>query len=155
MDTARFLLLISLGLVLTMIYTAWLKDYGPSGQTTSSSLETPVLQSDSVPFAEAPALDIEESGIPLSASKTEGGKGEKIRVTTDVLDIEINTRGGTIEYAALKQYPVTKKNPTKKIMLLHRKSSDFFYVVQGGVLSKGNAITVSYTHLTLLTKRIV
>ena len=141
MDTARFLLLISLGLVLTMIYTAWLKDYGPSGQTTSSSLETPALQSDSVPFAEAPALDIEESGIPLPASKTEGSEGEKIRVTTDVLDIEINTRGGTIEYAALKQYPVTKKNPTKKIMLLHRKSSDFFYVVQGGVLSKGNAIT--------------
>ena len=87
MDTARFLLLISLGLVLTMIYTAWLKDYGPSGQTTSSSLETPVLQSDSVPFAEAPALDIEESGIPLSASKTEESEGEKIRAAVVILKI--------------------------------------------------------------------
>ena len=55
---------------------------------------------------------------------TEQQTSKVVRVKTDVLDLEINTQGGTVQYSALLDYPVTKKNESEKIVLL--KSRDNF-----------------------------
>ena len=58
-----------------------------------------------------------------------------------MLDIVIDTAGGTIEYVALNKYPVSKKTPDKKIVLLQKNEQDSFYLMQGGVLSRTSKIT--------------
>ena len=106
METTRFLLLISLGLVLTMIWQAWTEDYGHSDEQSiaRSSLEGVEKSNALTTETTTPSLAIEQSATTVEEEDhKEAGKGEKINITTDVLDIAINTVGGTIEYVALKK----------------------------------------------------
>ena len=143
METTRFLLLISLGLVLTMIWQAWTEDYGYSDEqsVTRSSLEGDEKSNALITETTTPLLAIEQNTRTEEEHHKEDGRGEKINVTTDVLDIVINTMGGTIEYVALKKYPISKKDINNKVVLLRKKEQDDFYLIQGGVLSKTNKIT--------------
>ncbi len=147
METTRFLLIISLGLVLTMIWQAWMEDYGSLGTHKNINKPHPQLneQYDKAFPGEAemnvPALSVEQSIAPRKTHDIETTTAEKIKVTTDVFDLVINLRGGTIEYASLKKYPVSKKDIDKKIVLLKRKEQNDFYLIQGGVISKNSNIT--------------
>ena len=143
METTRFLLLISLGLVLTMIWQAWTEDYAGSDEqsVTRSSLEDAEKSSALRTETTTPLLAIEQNAITEEERPKEAEKGERINVTTDVLDIRINPAGGTIEYVALKKYPISKKDTNNKVVLLQKKEQDDFYLIQGGVLSKTNKIT--------------
>jgi len=143
LETTRFLLLISLGLVLTMIWQAWTEDYSYSDEqnVTRSSLEGVEKNNALLTETTTPLLAIEQNAITEEEHHKEAGRGEKINVTTDVLDIVINTAGGTIEYVALKEYPVSKKDIENKVVLLRKKKQDDFYLIQGGVLSKTKKIT--------------
>ena len=122
METTRFLLVISLGLVLTMIWQAWMEDYGSLG--AQKNINKPQLDEQydkTFPLeaeTNAPALSVEQSIAPRKTHNIETATAEKIKVTTDVFDLVINLRGGTIEYASLKKYPVSKKDIDKKIVLL-------------------------------------
>lgn len=142
METTRFILLITLGLVLTMIWQAWQEDY-PAPVSVQVSDDT------SIP---APLAEPEDAGIPeLQAAKTKNEvsplvpvapvgqvlNGNVIHIKTDVLDIEINTLGGTIQRAALLNYPVSKEQENGKVVLL-KNEKDGFYLVQGGLLSKSD-----------------
>ena len=140
METPRFLLLISLGLVLTMIYTTWINDYGQSKPNLESTgAATSPLEQDVLP-SDVPSLSIDKSLSPSPANKEHDKKGKTINVTTDVLDIKIDTAGGSIVRAALKDYPISKKDPARKITLLYKKDTNYFYVLQGGVLSRGDGV---------------
>ena len=147
METTRFLLIISLGLVLMMIWQAWIEDYGylDAQNDTGLRLETNEQKSSPAEDTNIPSLNIEESitADPVKTDSSEASKTNAVYVTTDVLDVVINTLGGTIEYAALKKYPISKKDPDKKIVLLRRNEQNNFYLIQGGVLSKHNKITPS------------
>ena len=134
METTRFLLVISLGLVLTMIWQAWMEDYGSLGTHKNINKPHPDLneQYDKAFPGEAetnaPALSVEQSISPRKTHDIETTAAEKIKVTTDVFDLVINLRGGTIEYASLKKYPVSKKDIDKKIVLLKRQEQNDFYL---------------------------
>ena len=143
METTRFLLLISLGLVLTMIWQAWTEEHGYSDEqsVTRSPLEGAEKSSALITETTTPLLAIEQNATTEEEHYKEAGKGEKINITTDVLDIVINTAGGTIEYVSLKKYPISKKDTDNKVVLLRKKEQDDFYLIQGGVLSKTNKIT--------------
>jgi len=143
LETTRFLLLISLGLVLTMIWQAWTEEHGYSDEQSvaRSPLEGVEKSSALITETTTPFLAIEQNATTEEEHHKEAGKGEKINVTTDVLDIVINTAGGTIEYVSLKKYPISKKDTDNKVVLLRKKEQDDFYLIQGGVLSKTNKIT--------------
>ena len=143
METTRFLLIISLGLVLTMIWQAWVKDYGHLDTQYKTKTTAEQKEENEIVIQETttPTLNIEENISPRPTNDTEATPFEKIKVTTDVFDLAINPQGGTIEYAALKKYPVSKKNQDKKIVILKRKENDNYYLIQGGVLSKNGTIT--------------
>ena len=119
-------MLISLGLVLTMIWQAWVEDYGYINETsiTSSIPEEAKKNNISPPQTTTPLLEIEKSSVPVVGGFSETEKREKINVTTDVLDIVIDTAGGTVEYVALNKYPVSKKNPDDKIVLLQQNEQE-------------------------------
>lgn len=54
-----------------------------------------------------------------------------IRVVTDVLNIEISTRGGTIQSAALSSYPVAKDQPNTLVSLLGTDVASFGSIQTG------------------------
>lgn len=142
METTRFILFIALGLVLTMIWQAWQEDYGNAEPT--EMVDTAVPE----PLADQPSVNnLSETVSPgfksvdtpsITAVDNEHQlKGKVIHIKTDVLDIEINTQGGTVQRAALLDYPVSKDKEDEKIILLKNESNEF-YLIQGGLLSKSD-----------------
>lgn len=140
MDTKRFILLIALGLVSTMIWQTWQQDYAPSpGPSKSRSSEGPAAGRSDTATAD------DEAGIPaLPESPARAGQppdqtaagGEKIRVNTDVYEIAIDTRGGTLSQVRLKQYPVSVKRPDEPYVMMTDDGQPLYYVAQGGLLSE-------------------
>ena len=126
-----------------MIWQAWTEEYGYSDEQsiTRSPLEGVEKSSALITETTTPFLAIEQNATTEEEHHKEAGKGEKINITTDVLDIVINTAGGTIEYVSLKKYPISKKDTDNKVVLLRKKEQNDFYLIQGGVLSKTNKIT--------------
>ncbi|MDZ7645267.1 MAG: membrane protein insertase YidC [Woeseiaceae bacterium] len=56
---------------------------------------------------------------PAAAEATQAEDGSSaVHVVTDVLDLEINTRGATLQKADLLKYPVDKDNPDEVVRLL-------------------------------------
>ncbi len=148
METIRFILLIALGLVLTMIWQAWQEDYGQSPMTEvvmgSQQAQSPGKEQQ----ADIPDTNISvNEASPISRLQAENNlptKGDIVRVKTDVLDVQINTMGATIQELALTNYPV-KKNKTDESVLLLKNNSEEFYLFQSGLLSK----QTSANHKTL------
>ena len=138
METTRFILLIALGLVLTMIWQAWQEDYGVTTpvqtdkETTRPGPSTGIV---SLPEAEPSAAEKDLSSNIVESGKTHKQNGEVVHVKTDILDVEINTLGGTIQRLALLEYSISKDKKNEKVVLLDHKNDDF-YLVQGGLLSK-------------------
>ena len=103
-----------------MIWQAWVNDYGYTKETGTTSLTPQEAGQNNNPPAQTttPFLEIEKSSVPVVEDFSETEKREKINVTTDVLDIVIDTAGGTVEYVALNKYPVSKKNPDEKYFFI-------------------------------------
>ena len=100
METTRFLLIISLGLVLTMIWQAWMEDYGSLSAQKNINKPQPQLNEQydkTFPLeaeTNAPALSVEQNVAPRKAHDIETTTAEKIKVTTDVFDLVINLFSG-------------------------------------------------------------
>lgn len=144
METTRFILFIALGLVLTMLWQAWQEDYGTidkppdavvvagesgAGRQPAPAEDMPAVQT--IP----PDPDGSDYG-PAAAAGDKPDSAGSITVKTDVFDLEISLLGGSVQRLALLDYPVSKKRPGKPVVLL-QKQPGFFYMVQGGLLSKG------------------
>ena len=134
MDNQRLLLYFSLALVLYLIWQAWQRDYGPK---TIPVAQAPVTESTQAP--KSPPKDLPEATeVPqIQEAKPEVARKQRpisarIRVITDVLDVEIGTRGGDIVRADLLAYPVSIKTPDNPFRLL----DDQFrvYIAQSGLI---------------------
>jgi YidC/Oxa1 family membrane protein insertase len=139
METTRFILLIALGLVLTMIWQAWQEDY-PVTTVSQISVDASIPESLADAELAVPQLQIEsenneEPSLVSVAPAEQALNGKVVHIKTDVLDIEINTVGGTVQRAALLNYPVSKNEEENKVVLLENENNNF-YLVQGGLLSK-------------------
>ena len=141
METTRFILLVALGLVLTMIWQAWQEDYGNTApvEVVDTSVPAPLAEpsAESVPEIQTPALRSEDAPSLSAVDNEQPLNGKVIRVKTDLLDIEINTQGGTIQRSALLDYPVSKDKEDEKVVLL-KNDDKGFYLIQGGLLSKSD-----------------
>ena len=130
MDNQRLLIWAFFGLMAWMTYQTWVADYAPKPEPTragtaelsppqgaSPGLEAGVEDdlpeiSDPTDTAAAPSIsaDAPEAAVDAGAPT--------IRVTTDVLDVDISTRGGTLQKAAILKYPVAKDHPDMVIEML-------------------------------------
>ncbi len=144
METMRLILVVALALVSIMIWQAWQQDYGrpapaPGPAAGAEAVPAPAGRDDLPDFRGVP-LDEAADGTavlpPQPGSGAASAAAGIIRVRTDVLDLRINPEGGAIEYLALPDYPVSKKEPDAPVVLLKKRQYDDFYVVQGGLLSK-------------------
>ena len=147
MGNLRSVLLITLGLLGYMLWVQWQRDYPtpPSAtQVTASSHDIPG-QAPEVPGNEADLpqpLDVPKTQAPANgenAATPEGalpamGESTVVTVTTDVLEVRIGLRGGTLMSARLLNYPEVLEQPDKKINLLE-EHGDSLFIAQSGLLS--------------------
>ena len=140
MDNIRLILFIALAFILFSLYEAWQQDYGPAavpGEPTAASPASPaavdsasavpdVRQPDGVPVAPA-------TGPAIGAGATVAAATSKVKVKTDVLEVEIDTLGGTISSARLRAFPVEIDKPDQPLTLYTSEPAGFF-IAQSGLI---------------------
>src|SRR6202790_2161409 len=161
MPNTRMLLWFALAAILYFNYEAWTHDYpapgtpgaaaqsaagapgtaAPQAASTARAIAPPATAA-SAPVSAAPAPDSFPAPPASAASAQDAGSPGRLRVTTDVLDIDINLKGGELDQADLKQYPQRKDTPNIPVRLLSR---DPPYLLQTGLV--GPAGEPAPTHL--------
>ena len=123
MDNQRLLAWAFFGLMAWITYQTWVRDYAPPPVAPVAEqraaevpgLSSPTLSSpasiDDLPEITAPTSAGELPAAPVEAAANAASSAPVVRVTTDVLDIEISTLGGTLQRVALLKYPVAKDRP--------------------------------------------
>ena len=167
MPNTRMLLWFALAAILYFNYEAWTHDYpapgtpGAAAQSAAGAPGTAATLGDSVPQAASTARTIAPPATPASApvsaapapdsfpappasaaSAQDASPAGRLHVTTDVLDIGINLKGGELDQADLEQYPQRKDTPNIPVRLLSR---DPPYLLQTGLV--GPAGEPAPTHL--------
>jgi YidC/Oxa1 family membrane protein insertase len=123
MDNQRVFLWAALGLVLWLNFMAWERDYAPvqtpaAEVSTAQQAEAPPIDNNTLP--ELPSAEGEPAAPAASdaASATPAVQSAPtIRVVTDVLSMDISTRGGELIRADLLQYPLVKNKPDEPVRL--------------------------------------
>jgi YidC/Oxa1 family membrane protein insertase len=144
-EQLRNLLLIALCVVGFLLWQAWQKDYAPKRAAPAPSLAT---SEDAKPAAtvqeDVPALPTLSEEAPAPAadgpSATAAPAYDKVRVRTDVLDLDINLRGGGIPRLALLAYPVSLEEKDKPYQLLEFQPPNVFLAQSGlrGISATGD-----------------
>ena len=123
MDNQRVFLWAALGLVLWLNFMAWERDYAPvqtpaAEVSTAQQAEAPPVDNNTLP--ELPSAEGEPAAPTASTSSSAPPavqSAPSIRIVTDVLSMDISTRGGELIRADLLQYPLVKNNPELPVRL--------------------------------------
>jgi len=157
MDNLRFVLIVILGVLLMMLWEAWQIDYGPKPPAAQLAQPTVVKEDlpttgttaqDGAPVAAAPvSVSAPIEPIPTPTATVTTPQSSRIVVVTDTLRVEIDTQGGTIVNADLRQYSITKDNPEQVIRLFSDDSAQLFFA-QSGLIAEGGS-SPAPTHHTI------
>jgi YidC/Oxa1 family membrane protein insertase len=164
MPNTRVLLWFALAAILFYNYEAWMHDY-PAGASSAQSVVLPGAAGtlgDSVPQAASTAAPPATPTTPTTTTAVPAPPAsaapdalappavlQPLHVSTDVLDVVINLKGGELDQADLKQYPLRKDAPNIPVRLLSREPPDSLYLVQTGLT--GGAGEAAPTHLAAFT----
>jgi YidC/Oxa1 family membrane protein insertase len=160
MPNIRLMLWGVLAAILFLNYQTWLHDYEPpvsTVQTSAAPAGAPASTlGDSVPqptvtaptaappTANAPAAAPASSAPSSTAASETDRPVAQLHVTTDVLDVGINLRGGELDRADLLQYPLRKDTPNISVRLLSYEPPPTRYLLQSGLT--GGAGEAAPTH---------
>ncbi len=162
-----------LAAILFLNYQTWLHDYeapaaAPAAQTSTgsapiasapaSTLGDALPQSPAAPTGapsaiNTPASSAASATAPATAPAPEGAPAAsaseppQLHVTTDVLDILINLKGGELDQADLKEYPLRKDTPNIPVRLFSYQPPPTLYLLQSGLI--GTAGETAPTHLAV------
>jgi YidC/Oxa1 family membrane protein insertase len=154
MDNQRLLIWAFFGLMVWITYQTWVQDYGPKPAPMAEAPAEEIVEPGAVPgiVDDLPELSerTEATALPAApgdvAEPAEEVATASIRVTTDVLDLEISTQGGTLQKAVLLKYPVAKDRPDTLVELLSTRP-DELGLIESGVRATANGAEA--THLTV------
>jgi YidC/Oxa1 family membrane protein insertase len=149
--------------ILFLNYTTWMQDYTPraaaqagtsstapnaappantlgeSVPQAASSASTPAPQNGTAAPAQTPAPALATATPPAGAASSEAPVGEPLHISTDVLDVSINLKGGELDRADLPQYPLRKDTPNIPVRLLSHDPPPTLYVLQSGLTGGSEA----------------
>jgi YidC/Oxa1 family membrane protein insertase len=132
MDTQRLILLFIFGFSVLMLWEAWQKESRPQPAPAAQSAQKGVpAPQGSAPSAPAPAVTADRPGAPAEAAAA--GKGEIVRVTTDLLVAEIDTVGATLKRVELVKHK-DSGDKTKNFVLI---GPEHHYEAQSGLTAEG------------------
>jgi YidC/Oxa1 family membrane protein insertase len=127
MDNLRFVLFAFLILLSFMLWQQWQVDYGPKPEAAQPSAAAPNAK---------PDVPTSARGVDDIAQKTEASAAaiphQRIKVSTDVVTMQIDTEGGDIRELDLIQYPLSKDHPEQPVKLF--TDQDLVFVAQSGFL---------------------
>lgn len=141
MDNQRVFIWAALALVLYLNVITWQKDYAPPPEPAASSTQS--ANGSAVPATEeilpdlpsansdAPPAPPGSAPEPAASNDATPASTPIIRVTTDVLSMDISTRGGELIRADLLKYPVEKKRPDVPVRLFNPTPP--IYVARSGL----------------------
>jgi YidC/Oxa1 family membrane protein insertase len=118
------------------------------GATNGATATVPAIQPTTAAAGDVPTVAVAATdGTTAQSAVSAVANGTVLNVRTDVLDIDINLRGGELQRADLLNYRVEKTNPTP-VRLLRNEGAGKQYVVQTGLAGAGNAAAEEFpTHL--------
>jgi YidC/Oxa1 family membrane protein insertase len=126
MDFQRLFLFLIFSFSLMMVWDGWQRYQHPQAAAVitaeKSDVTSVVAKSDDV---------AERAAIAQHSTKTESGK--IIKVTTDLMDVEINTLGGDIQGLSFLKHP-DRLDKTKNFILFEKGPGTHDYVAQTGLL---------------------
>ena len=147
-EQIRIGLVIALFVVSYLLWDAWQRDYGPEPPPVSTT-GTPAPVPDAAPSdAASPGVDVPQAPLPATGTAAQAGAppqsaaavaGRKIKVTTDVLAVEIDTLGGTVTGVDLRSYPVSTDKPDVPFRLLDDADPERYFVAQSGLTGPRSA----------------
>ncbi|WP_449426981.1 membrane protein insertase YidC [Rhodanobacter umsongensis] len=144
MNQTRTFLMFALLAVAYFLFLAWEKDYAPPPTAAaSSSTAIPAAADGSVPGA-IPSGSTASGNAPVIASATAGASqatAQLITITTDVLKLAVDTRGGSVVHADLLAYPDaprTHKAPNPAPTVLLDNDPAHYFVAQNGLVSSSD-----------------
>ena len=134
MDNQRTILWALFAAMAFITWAEWNKQFSPpapvevpvaseqtAGETTADEIELPDV-------ATEPDASSNGDAAPVVAAVAE----EKlVTVSTDVLEIEISTRGGTLVSAFLPNYPKSKAEPDIPVQLLNNAAGEEYLLASG------------------------
>ena len=169
---ARMFLWLGLVLALWINYETWQRDYAlPPPPPVVTNTERPALEGGGlagrIPQAQPPsvaapgatatlpvataaasAADVAAAAAPsVAMAAAPVSTAGTLRVTTDVLDLELSLRGGDLVRADLLKYPLVK-GEDRRVRLLNPASEQFYFIQTGLTDTDGSAHP---THLATFT----
>ena len=161
MDNIRFILVVTFAMLVFMLQQAWEADYvlKPAVETVSSAVNS----SEDVPATTAQTQT--QAVTPVVAAID----AKVIKITTDVIALEINAEGGTIQNLDLLNYPNERENTivdklrqtfgfaaseknTAPVRLFNSQA-DTLFVAQSGFIAANGSAEVANHHSVFTTQQ--
>ena len=111
MDNIRFVLVVTFGMLIFMLWQAWEQDYNPKPEVATISTPELTKKKEDLPVPAQSSIQAESSAqgsVALSESISSSSK--TIKIKSDVIALEIDLQGGTISNLDLLSYPTQKTN---------------------------------------------
>ena len=137
MDNARFVLIAFFFFLSVMLYQQWQIDYGPK------PAGAPSLAASSSPDLPAARALTGGAGSTPSAEAPDTLSGQRIRIETDVLRLEVDTEGGDIRLLDLIRYPETKDHPDQPVRLF--TEGELRFIAQSGFIGEVGTLPNHHT----------
>jgi YidC/Oxa1 family membrane protein insertase len=131
MDNIRLVLFVALALVVLMIWQAWEADYGKRPSTPAGAPPAAATQAGRS-SAEVPAAP-KAGELTAAPAPAQASSEQRIHVVTDVMDMDLGSRGGDLLKVDLLDYPVSSTKKDVPVTLLSDSQGKFF-VAQSGLL---------------------
>ena len=128
MDTQRLILLVIFSFSLLMLWEAWEKEKRPKPAPSPATAQ-------GVPVPEKPVAAAAPAAKP-SAAMPDGAspaKGEIVRISTDLIAVEVDTLGGTLKRVELLRHK-DSKDLSRSLVLL---GPEHHYEAQSGLAGEG------------------
>lgn len=145
MDWQKFILYCALFVVGLMLWTNWQKQYVPAPQATAVVQTTgqsgqPLQQAG----GGASAITSAPSSPAAPAIKTHVPANRIVGVSTDVLNVKIDTHGGDLIFASLSKFPKDLSDPNQHVVLFSDDANKL-YLAQSGLVSNNKHHNVVFT----------
>jgi YidC/Oxa1 family membrane protein insertase len=148
MNQTRTFLMFALLAVAYFLFMAWEKDYtlppptvaSPSSASSANGEVADGSVPGAIPSSEAPA-PAPTSAVPVNTAPAADTASQLITVKTDVLDLTVDTRGGSLVHADLLAYPQaapTHSKPTSPPTVLLANDATHYFVAQNGLVSSSD-----------------
>jgi YidC/Oxa1 family membrane protein insertase len=137
MENHRILLYFTLFFIMYLLWAEWQMDYGPRpvdpvAQTPAAVTgELPVATPEGTPEA-TPVIEAQPEATTDQVKSD--AVSRRIQVITDVVDLELDTRGGDVRRVTLRNYAVEADEPEIKLDLLSEKEG-YYHIAQSGLVS--------------------